>query len=235
MRAPHPAERRSLRPLAPPLLAKEVNALPHGEDWIYEFFWGGERVRAIKQGAAVQLIARDGHEVTNRFPRVAAAVARLRLADAIIDGEILYLDSYPAPVGRFLEQAMDEITSGGLAFLAFDLLGQEGKDVRQLSLFCRRLLLSSAVQGTPIILSPLIDGNSEVALASAARLGFRGVVAKRAGSPYRPNSLSTDWLKTTFPPLAREQIARLASRAPFAMRAESTPPFAEIRDGPLAS
>lgn len=216
MRSRYPAaERVPLSAFAPPLMAREVGALPHGEDWIYEFHWGGERVRAVKQDAAVQLLARDGRDVTNRFPRVAAAVAKLRLGVAILDGEVLYLDSYPPPVGRFLAQAVDEIAGGGLAFLAFDLLCHEGKDVRPFSLFCRRLLLASAVQGTPIILSPLIDGNSEVALASAARLGFRGVVAKRAGSPYRPNSLSTEWLKTTFAPLPPEQLRRLATRPSF--------------------
>lgn len=176
--------------------------LPHGEDWVYEFLWGGERVRAVKQDASVHLLARDGRDLTNRFPRIAAAVAKLRPAVATIDGEILYLDSYPPPVGRFLAQAADEVSDGGLTFLAFDVLCHEGKDVRQFSFLCRRLLLSSAVQGTPIILSPLIDGNSAFALASAARLGFRGVVAKRAGSPYRPNSLATEWVKTTFVPLA---------------------------------
>lgn len=216
MRSLYPtAERVSLPALAPPLIAREVVALPHGEDWIYEFHWGGERVRAIKQeDAAVQLLTRDGRDVTNRFPRVAAAVAKLRLGVAILDGEVLYLDSYPPPVRRFLAQAVDEV-GGGVALLAFDVLSHDGKDVRSFSLFCRRLLLASAVQGTPIILSPLIDGNSEVALASAARLGFRGVVAKRAGSPYRPNSLSTEWLKTTFAPLPPEQLRRLATRHPF--------------------
>jgi len=209
------AERVPLPALAPPLIAREIGVLPHGEDWIYEFLWGGERVRAIKHEAAVHLLTRDGRDVTNRFPRVAAAVAKLRLAVAILDGEVLHLDSYPPPVRRFLAAAVDE-AGGGVALLAFDVVCHEGKDVRPFSLFCRRLLLSSAVQGTPIILSPLIDGNSEVALASAARLGFRGVVAKRAGSAYRPNSLSTEWLKTTFAPLPPEQLRRLATRHPFA-------------------
>ncbi len=225
MRSPYPAERQTL---APPLLPREVKDLPHGEDWIYEFLWGGERVRAVKHDSSVQLLARDGRDLTNRFPRIAAAVARLRIAEAVLDGEILHLDSYPPHVTRFLAQAVDEPSCGGTALLAFDLLGHEGKDVRQFSLFCRRLLLSSAVQGTPIILSPLIDGNSVEALASAARLGFRGVVAKRAGSPYRPNSLSADWLKTTFAPLPPAEVARLVSRSPFAVGSSTPSPFASV-------
>ena len=216
MLCPYPDGLRKAAPLAPPLLAKEVNTLPHGEDWIYEFLWGGERVRAVKHEAGAQLLSRDNRDITNRFPRLAAAVDRLRLASAVIDGEILSLSSYPEPATRFLAQASDEPWGGGVAFLVYDLLNHDGKDVRQFPLLCRRLLLASVVQGTALILSPLIDGNSEAALAASARLGFRGVLAKRAGSPYRPNSLATDWLKTTFAPLPAEALARLSTPAPFA-------------------
>lgn len=185
-------------PLTTPMLAREVSVLPQGEDWVYEFLWSGERVRAVKHDGGVHLISREGRDLTNRFPRVAATVARLRAEYVVIDGEILYLDSYSLPVVRFLAEASDESLSGSMVFLAFDLLCDEGRDIRNFSLLCRRLLLASTVQGTPIVLSPLIEARSEAARAAAARLGFRGVIAKRAGSAYRPNSLSHDWLKKTF-------------------------------------
>jgi ATP-dependent DNA ligase len=181
-----------------PMLAREVGLLPQGEDWIYEFLWGGERARAIKHRGGIRLIARDGRDFTNRFPRVAATVARLRSNYCVIDGEILYLTSYSPQVIRFLAEGSDEGLNGRLVFLAFDLLCDDGRDIRNFSLLCRRLLLTSAVQGTAVVLSPLIDARSEAARAAAERLGFRGVVAKRAGSAYRPNSLSPDWVKMTF-------------------------------------
>lgn len=184
--------------LSAPMIAREVLELPRGEDWIYEFLWGGERVRAIKHEGGVNLISREGRDLTHRFPRVAASVARLRARYLVIDGEILYLDSYPPPVLRFLAESSDESLHGGLALVAFDLLCDDGRDIHNFSLLCRRLLLGATVQGTPILLSPLIDARSETARTAAARLGFRGVVAKRASSPYRPNSLSRDWVKTTF-------------------------------------
>jgi bifunctional non-homologous end joining protein LigD len=187
-----------LRTLAAPMLACEVRTLPGGEDWIYEFLWGGERIHAVKREDGVRLISREGQDVTDRFPRVATAVARLRSTNVILDGEVVYLNTYPAPVIRFLAEAGDEPFGGSLAFVAFDLLCDEGRDVRHFSLLCRRLLLSSIVQGTPIVLSPLIDARSAAARAASARLGFRGIVAKRAGSRYRSNVLSHDWLKTTF-------------------------------------
>ena len=206
--------------LGAPMLAHEVRTLPQGEDWIYEFLWGGERVRAIKQDGGVHLISRDGRDFTDRFPRLAASVARVRARYVVIDGEILSLNAYSPPVIRFLAEASDECLSGNLALLAFDLLCDEGRDVRDFSLLCRRLLLASTVQATSIVLSPLIDARSDAARAASARLGFRGMVAKRAGSAYRPNSLSHDWVKITFalsaglPAFSR----RMAAFAPPGMR-----------------
>jgi bifunctional non-homologous end joining protein LigD len=201
------------------MLAKEVPVLPRGEDWIYEFAWAGERVRAIKHGAGVHLLSRDGRDFTNRFPRIAATVAKLRVSNAILDGEILYLESYSGPALRFLAQATDDLTPGSLALLAYDLLSDNDRDLRQYSLLARRLLLASRVQGTSIILSPLIDGNCETALASAARLGFRGVVAKRAGSLYRPNSLSAVWVNSTFAACALPPAGHNFSNHPFGLDA----------------
>lgn len=118
---------------------------------------------------------------------------------------------------------------GGLALLVYDLLCDEGRDVRQYSLLSRRLLLASIVQSSPIILSPLIDGNCETALAAAARMGFRGVVAKRAGSPYRPNSLMTDWVKKSFPTAAISEAARLSTRHPFTAETQGVDSDAAVR------
>jgi bifunctional non-homologous end joining protein LigD len=216
MRCPYPdGTSVPLPPFAPPILAREVTALPRGEDWIYEFLWGGERVRAVKRDGGVRLLTREGREITNRFPRIAAAVARLRSPTAVIDGEILYLDSYAEPPLRFLAEACDDEPRGGLAFLAYDLLWEDNRDLRQWSLLCRRLLLASLVQSSPIILSPLVAGNSDTALAAACRLGFRGIVAKRAGSLYRPNALVSDWVKVTFVPPAD---VRMPTHHPFGQR-----------------
>lgn len=184
----------------PPMLPKEVETLPQGEDWAYELLWGGERVRTIKYEEGVNVIARDGRDCTNRFPRVAAAVARLRARSAILDGEILHLDSCSRGAVEFLAQAADDILSSQTILLAYDYLYDEGVDVRPSSLLCRRLRLAAAVQGTPIVISPMMHGSAEHALEVATRLGMRGVVAKRSGSAYRPNSLCNDWVKVTLEP-----------------------------------
>jgi bifunctional non-homologous end joining protein LigD len=187
----------TLPALVQPMQAREAAVLPRGEDWVYEFLWAGERVRAVKQAAGVHLFSREGKDVTNRFPRIAAAVAKLRATNAILDGEILYLDSCPGEAVRYLARTTDDLSSSGLALLTYDLLSDQGRDVRHFSLLCRRLMLVALVQGTPIAVSPLLPGTAEHALAMAMRLGLRGVMAKRGGSAYRPNALLADWVKCT--------------------------------------
>jgi bifunctional non-homologous end joining protein LigD len=187
----------TLAALVQPMQAREIGALPRGEDWVYEFLWGGERVRAVKRANGVHLFSREGKDFTNRFPRIAASVAKLRATNAIIDGEIIYLDSCSDEAIRFLSRAADDLASSRLAFLSYDLLCDDGRDVRHYSLLYRRLLLLSLVQGTPIVVSPLLHGSPEHALAMAMRVAVRGVMAKRSGSPYRPNALTSDWVKLT--------------------------------------
>lgn len=179
----------------PPIFPREERVLPHGEDWIYELLWGGERVRALKRDGAVRLLSKDGRDLANRFPRVAAAVARVHQAHAVLDGEILMLDGYSAAVVQRLARVSDDITQARVAFVAYDLLEVEGVDLRSASLICRRLKLTSVAQSTPIILSPWIDDRPENVLAEAARLELPGVVAKRAGSAYRPNAVVIEWVK----------------------------------------
>lgn len=216
--------------LPPPVLPKEVNSLPQGEDWIYEFLWSGERVRAVRDERGVQLFSRDGRKLANRFPRVAAAVAKMSTDPAVIDGEILMLDGYSEEAVKFLSRVSDDISQAQVALVAYDLLQHRRRDLRETPLLGRRFLLASIVQGTPIILSPLINRSPEAALAEAAQLGLAGIVAKRAGSSYRPNALTTAWVKVT-----------LGSQVPAGGRSRSGgsrtpwPPTVESHGGALAS
>ena len=186
---------------SPPVLPKEALAAPEGEDWIYEYLWSGVRVRAMKLDAGVWVLGRDGRNLSNRFPQVAAAVAKLRARNVVIDGEILQLGSYSAAAARYLAQNCDEIVQSHVVLLAYDLLQRGGEDMRYLPLLGRRFLLASVVQQTPILLPPLYNGSSAAALNEASRLGLPGVVAKRAGSCYQPSALAQPWVKILVPPV----------------------------------
>jgi bifunctional non-homologous end joining protein LigD len=218
---PIPAAGDSLSPLPPPVQPKEAGAAPCGEDWIYELLWGGERVRAVKDKAGVRLLSRDARNLGNRFPRVAAAVARLRAEDAVIDGEILMLDACSPAAVEYLAGGNDDLSQTQVALLAYDLLQCRGRDMRQMPLLGRRFVLASIAQGTPLVVSPIFHGSAEAALAEAARLGLQGIVAKRAGSSYRPNAVAAPWLKILLPAGrgARESRGRARVGVPAAVEA----------------
>lgn len=48
-------------------LAKLVNTIPEGEDWLFELKYDGYRILAYIEGNSVRLITRNGHDYTKRF------------------------------------------------------------------------------------------------------------------------------------------------------------------------
>jgi bifunctional non-homologous end joining protein LigD len=59
---------------------------PSGEAWLHEIKHDGFRVIARKEGKQVKL-SRPGNDLTDRFPLIVEALARLRSRSCIIDGE----------------------------------------------------------------------------------------------------------------------------------------------------
>ena len=52
-------------PLMLPTLVEEV---PRGPGWLFELKWDGVRVLALRAGGQVELWARSGARVTDRYP-----------------------------------------------------------------------------------------------------------------------------------------------------------------------
>jgi ATP dependent DNA ligase domain len=70
-------------PCIPTLAAK-----PHsGPGWVREIKHDGYRLIARRDGAAVRLFTRRGHDWTDRYPAIAAAAAKLRAKSFTLDGE----------------------------------------------------------------------------------------------------------------------------------------------------
>src|SRR5271166_1647104 len=77
-----------------------AKAPPSGPDWIHEIKHDGFRVLAQRAGSKVQLISRNGHDLTYRFPLVAAAMAQLPVTSCLIDGEAILCDDNVAKSQR---------------------------------------------------------------------------------------------------------------------------------------
>ena len=60
-------------PFVEPCIPREVRQPPKGEQWLHEPKLDGWRCQAVKVGAKVTLYSRHGHDITKRFPIIAAA------------------------------------------------------------------------------------------------------------------------------------------------------------------
>src|SRR4029079_1732858 len=77
-----------------PMLATLTEELPRGEGWEFEPKWDGYRALAYVRGGEAKLVSRRGNDLTERFASVAKELPKaLRTPDAVVDGEVVALDS----------------------------------------------------------------------------------------------------------------------------------------------
>jgi bifunctional non-homologous end joining protein LigD len=75
-----------------PCLPTKAHEPPSGRAWLHEIKHDGFRVIARKEDGRVRLYSRPGNELTERFPLIVEALARLRSRSCIIDGEAVCCD-----------------------------------------------------------------------------------------------------------------------------------------------
>jgi DNA ligase D-like protein (predicted ligase) len=178
-----------------PMLARPVERLPSGGNWVYELKLDGYRALVLKKRGAVTLFSRRGNNLTGRYPTIARAFSFLP-DDAIVDGELVVLDEDGKPSFNALQHS--RFTPDALYFYAFDLLAYQGKDLRKLPLLERRNLLERhALKGMrdPVRLSAVFTASASKLVAAAKQAGLEGVIAKRAESRYESGERSGAWVK----------------------------------------
>jgi DNA ligase 1 len=117
------------------------------DDWQVEWKWDGIRAQLVKRAGAVHLWSRGEELITTRFPEVADVGSQLP-DGTVIDGEILaFRDERPLPfaflqqrIGRQMQVAR-KARDIPVVFMAYDLLEDEGRDVRSDPMHARRAAL----------------------------------------------------------------------------------------------
>lgn len=181
-----------LRRLYPPMLATLADAPPaedHG--WSYELKYDGFRAVTAIIGGELAMWSRNGLDLAPRFPRITAALRKLKITDVVIDGEIVALDEKGAPRFQLLQQG-DRIEK----LYVFDILWLGGKDLRRLTCDERRKILEKALSRTPreIAVAQRLAMSGQEAIKHATEGGFEGIIAKKRSSCYEPRR-SKEWLK----------------------------------------
>ena len=179
-----------------PMLCTPVETAPDGDQWLHEIKYDGYRLQAAVSGDAVRLYTRKGLDWTGKFSQIANALAGLGLNDVLLDGEAAVTDAKGRTDFSSLQKALEGGDAKGVSFFVFDLLFENGKDLRKLPLTERKARLEKALKGarTPIRLSPVIEGNGPHVFEAFAQQGFEGVISKKANSTY-VGGRGKAWLK----------------------------------------
>jgi DNA ligase-1 len=206
----------------PFFLASPLEQPPHQlggiDGWLAEWKWDGIRAQLIRRRGEVFLWSRGEELVTGRFPELAHAAARLP-AGSVLDGEILAWDKrgvlpfaiLQTRIGRDVARASD-LERAPASFLAYDLLEEDGRDIRALPLAERRARLAAVLEGR----GGRLLQSDEVAAADwptleMARTGARdrhveGLMLKRRDSPYGVGRQRGAWWKWKVDPLRVDAV-----------------------------
>ncbi|HYM34943.1 MAG TPA: non-homologous end-joining DNA ligase [Steroidobacteraceae bacterium] len=175
------------------MLATLIDAPFDDRDWVFETKWDGFRIIAKAERGKVVLLSRNGKHVTGNYPRIAAALAKVRRS-AVLDGELVALDKHGRSSFQLLQNARR--TNARLHYYVFDLLTLNGKDVRALPLLERKRLLRSVLPKSALIsFSRHVKRAGIRAFRAAQRRGLEGIMAKRAQSRYYSGKRTREWLK----------------------------------------
>jgi len=175
-------------PKIEPVRPVRAKSVPVGREWIYELKLDGFRGVLTVEGGRGRFTSKTSKPMP-RFQELADGLARaLGVREAILDGEIIVMGKGgPDFYALFFRR-------GDPAFAAFDLLWLNGRDLRELPLWRRKKRLQALVEKTPIA---YVDDVDDPALfAVTARQDLEGIVAKRRGEPYGPE---TQWVKVKVP------------------------------------
>ena len=179
-----------IRIRAEPMLATLVAEPFDRPGWVYEEKYDGDRMLAYKEGTRVRLLSRNGKDNTDRFQKIAAAIAALRPATLLLDGEVVVFDR--RRVSRFQLLQQDK---GEPAYAVFDCLFLDGRDLRDEPLSARRAVLAKVTPARGVLLlSHRLAANGFDAYKLAKRRGYEGLVAKDCASRY-VGRRSRSWLK----------------------------------------
>ncbi len=230
-------------PFRTPMLAHAVDeAKDFGQllpaDFSAEWKWDGIRAQAVMGfGPAghpvARLYSRSGDDISRAFPDLMESLTTGRFGRAALDGELLVVvDGQVAPFAS-LQQRLNRKTVSAktiarypIHLRAYDILTENGEDLRPLRFDQRRPRLEAFVTGLGdprIDLSPLVPFgdwehlarirlNPTEAGAGADADAIEGLMLKRRDSPYVPGRPKGPWFKWKRQPFNIDAVMMYAQR-----------------------
>lgn len=192
----------------------EVSELGNENEWQAEWKWDGIRGQIIKRNNELFVWSRGEELLTDKFPEYKILQDLLPNGTAI-DGEIICLAANPtietfAPLAFAALQTRigrknitaKQLKEAPVGFIAYDLLEENGVDVRMLPMQERRKKLEAILKKINVSflhLSPIIEFENwkelkEIRNQSRDK-GSEGIMLKRKNSEYKDGRKKGDWWK----------------------------------------
>ncbi|NEW94249.1 DNA ligase D, partial [Rhodopseudomonas sp. BR0M22] len=192
-------KRAAMPDFVPPQLCTSVERPPSGDGWGHEIKFDGYRMQLRVEHGRAKLLTRKGLDWTAKFSAIAEEAASL--PDAILDTEVVALDSHGQPDFAALQAALSDGDTDNLICFAFDLLYAEGEDLRRLPLSERKERLAALLKAARgrrkealIRYVEHFETGGDAILQSACKLSLEGIVSKKLDAPYR-SGRSGGWTK----------------------------------------
>jgi bifunctional non-homologous end joining protein LigD len=169
--------------------------------WMYERKLDGERCLAFRDGDQVRLMTRNRKMVSSTYPELVEALGAQQSGDFVVDGEVVAFDHGQtrfAQLQQRMQQAhpsADQLRTVPVQYYIFDVLWADGTDLRPQPLRERNQRLQELLDfADPLRFTEHRVGDGVEFYSEACRLGWEGLIAKRADAPYQAGR-TKDWLK----------------------------------------
>lgn len=192
-------------------------------EFLAEWKWDGARVQLASADDGVRLFSRSGDVINASFPELAEEMKW----QGTLDGELLAGTPQEVQSFNHLQQRLNRKKAGPklikdqpVFFRCYDLLIDDGKDLRDKPIEERRLRLEKVISR---LNNPLIDLSEELPFRSQIELEdwreecrsnslIEGIMLKARGSTYRHGRIKGLWYKWKRDPLTADVVLMYAQR-----------------------
>ena len=180
------------------MLAKRVDNLPAGGEWIFEPKWDGFRALVFRDGAEIEIQSRDEKPLNRYFPEVVETLLAQLPPRCVLDGEIVIarengldfdaLQLRLHPAASRVKMLAKQIPA---SIVFFDLLAEGDRDFTGEPFAARRAALEAllATAAPPVHITPATRDAviAEDWFRRFEGAGLDGVMAKPVAVTYEPN------------------------------------------------
>jgi len=182
-------------PRSKPMRLHQLRKPFDSPDWLFELKHDGFRSLAYIDNGRCQLVSRR-NLVYKSFDNLRTAMGKLRVKNAVLDGELICID----PAGRSIFNELLYRKSEPV-FYAFDLLWLNGEDLRTLPLLTRKRKLERLVRSAnneSLLYAHHIQEHGTKLFKMICEQNLEGIVGKRKDSIYSASAVRS-WVKIKNP------------------------------------